>query len=264
MSKILEFKNVSVRRGHKQILKDISWRVDSDQNWAILGLNGAGKTTLLKMIHGDLWPTSGSLEVLGGIFGQTNIPELKTKIGWVSNALQDELHQGDVVDEIVLSGKFASIGIYQEYLETDLQNARQLLVDLGGENLLGKPYAVLSQGERQLVLIARALMAKPELLILDEPCNGLDLFAREELLKRVAQIAKQPRSPALLLVSHYTEEILPLFEHVLLLRAGQVVDQGQRQKLLSAENLNAFYQKPISIQKIDSERVAVYPQTGLK
>ncbi|WP_125714277.1 ABC transporter ATP-binding protein [Companilactobacillus kedongensis] len=261
MTNILEFKQVSVTRGDRQILKDISWRVRAKENWAILGLNGAGKTTLLKMIHGDLWPTSGSLEVLGGLFGHgTNIPKLKTKIGWVSTALQDELHPGDVVDKIILSGKFASIGIYKSYTKSDLQQARDLLINLGGEKLLSKPYAVLSQGERQLVLIARALMAKPQLLILDEPCNGLDLFAREELLSRVQKIAEKPDSPSLLLVSHYTEEILPVFKHLLLLRAGEIVNSGRRDDLLSERSLSNFYQRPIAIQKIDDTRVAVYPK----
>ncbi|MFC6323187.1 ABC transporter ATP-binding protein [Companilactobacillus baiquanensis] len=261
MSNILEFKNVSVTRGNRQILKDISWHVKAKENWAILGLNGAGKTTLLKMIHGDLWPTTGSLEVLGGLFGQTNIPKLQTKIGWVSTALQDALHPGDIVDQIVLSGKFASIGVYQEYSDQDLEQARNILKNLGGEKLLSKSYAVLSQGERQLILIARALMAKPELLILDEPCNGLDLFAREELLKRIQKIAKSPDSPALLLVSHYTEEILPVFDHLLLLRSGEIVNFGQTKNLLSEKSLSDFYQKPIIVQKIDETRVSVYPKS---
>ncbi len=247
-------------RGDRQILKHISWQVQAKENWAILGLNGAGKTTMLKMIHGDLWPTTGKLEVLGGVFGHVNIPELKTKIGWVSTALQDELHAGDVVDEIVLSGKFASIGIYQAYTKTEMAEAQQTLIDLGGEKLLGKPYAILSQGERQLVLIARALMTQPKLLILDEPCNGLDLFAREELLSRIQNIAKRPNSPALLLVSHYTEEILPIFDHLLLLRGGETVAMGQRQALLSEESLSSFYQKPIAVQEISGSRIAVYPK----
>lgn len=260
MNRILQFDDVSVTRGKREILKHISWEVSEKQNWAILGLNGAGKTTMLKMIHGDLWPTSGGLEVLGGVFGHVSIPDLQTKIGWVSTALQDDLHPGDVVDEIVLSGKFASIGIYQEFSKQDMDQARQTLIDLGGAKLLGKPYAVLSQGERQLVLIARALMTKPKLLILDEPCNGLDLFAREELLGRIQAIAEKPDSPALLLVSHYTEEILPVFDHMLLLRGGNVVQCGARHDLLCESVLSDFYQKPIEIQKITGDRIAVYPK----
>ncbi|MCI1923169.1 MAG: ABC transporter ATP-binding protein [Lentilactobacillus buchneri] len=260
MERILRFDDVSVTRGKKRILHHINWQVNQGENWAILGLNGAGKTTMLKMIHGDLWPTSGNLEVLGGVFGHINIPELKTKIGWVSNALQDQLHTGDLVDFIVLSGKFASIGIYQEFSQADLDEARQTLIDMGGQKLLGKQYAVLSQGERQLVLIARAMMAHPKLLILDEPCNGLDLFAREELLKRVAQISRMPNRPALLLVSHYTEELLPCFNNVLLLRQGQVIQAGKREDVLNETSLSAFYSKPIQTVTISGNRLAVYPK----
>ncbi|KRM75874.1 ABC transporter ATP-binding protein [Secundilactobacillus collinoides] len=260
MNRILKFDDVSVTRGKKQILKHLDWEVHNGENWAILGLNGAGKTTMLKMIQGDLWPTSGKLEVLGGVFGHISIPELKTKVGWVSTALQDQLHAGDVVDSIVLSGKFASIGVYQEFTKRDLQEARQTLIDLGGEKLLGKPYAVLSQGERQLVLIARAMMAKPQLLILDEPCNGLDLFAREELLNRVAGIAEMPNHPALLLVSHYTEEMLPCFKHVLLLRHGEIVQKGRREEMLTADTLSEFYGKPIQTVSMRGNRLAVYPK----
>lgn len=260
MTRILKFEDVSVTRGHKQILKHINWQVNQGENWAILGLNGAGKTTMLKMIQGDLWPTSGRLEVLGGVFGHISIPELKTRIGWVSTALQDQLHAGDLVDSIVLSGKFASIGVYQAVDQSDLTEVRQILNHLGGSSLLGKPYAVLSQGERQLVLIARAMMAHPQLLILDEPCNGLDLFAREELLDRVAKIAELPHHPALLMVSHYTEELLPCFQNVLLLRRGEAIRSGKRQTMLTADNLSDFYQRPIKTVAVRENRLAVYPK----
>lgn len=259
MKRILKFDDVSVTRGKKEILHHLNWEVFSNESWAVLGLNGAGKTTMLKMIHGDLWPTTGKLEVLGGVFGHISIPDLKTRIGWVSTALQDQLHPGDVVDYVVLSGKFASIGIYQEFYQADLDHARQILVDMGGEKLLGKPYAVLSQGERQLVLIARAMMAEPELLILDEPCNGLDLFAREELLNRVAKIAEIPNHPALLFVSHYTEELLPCFTNVLLLRNGRIIKAGKRADVLTESSLTDFYHKPIKTVSLTGDRLAVYP-----
>lgn len=265
MERILKFDDVSVtrgvaRQGYKEILKHINWEVKKGENWAILGLNGAGKTTMLKMIQGDLWPTSGHLEVLGGVFGHVNIPELKTKVGWVSTALQDQLHPGDSVESIVLSGKFASIGVYQEVTQADVDEARQVLTDMGGAKLLGRPYAILSQGERQLILIARAMMAHPQLLILDEPCNGLDLFAREELLKRVAQIAEMPDHPALLMVSHYTEEMLPCFQNVLLLRHGEIINQGARHDILNEKTLSDFYQKPIQTVTMQGDRLAVYPK----
>ncbi|WP_390410366.1 ABC transporter ATP-binding protein [Lacticaseibacillus jixiensis] len=256
---ILAFRDVSLERTTKTILKHIEWSIKPGENWAILGLNGAGKTTMLKMIHGDLWPTSGQLEVLGGVFGHTSIPELTKRIGWVSTALQDWLHGGDLVEKIVLSGKFASIGLYERYTQAELDQAKAILVEMGGGKLIGKPYAVLSQGERQVVMIARALMAKPELLILDEPCNGLDLFAREGLLQRVANIANMDNAPALLFVSHYTEELMPCFTHVMLLKDGEVFAQGAREDLLNADKLSEFYAKPIQTAQIGTDRIAVYP-----
>ncbi|KRM10221.1 ABC transporter ATP-binding protein [Paucilactobacillus suebicus DSM 5007 = KCTC 3549] len=253
---ILSFKDVSLQRSDRTILKHIDWTIKPKENWAILGLNGAGKTTMLKMIHGDLWPTTGQLEVLGGLFGHISIPELTRRIGWVSTALQDWLHPGDLVEKIVLSGKFASIGLYERYTQQELDQAKTILSDMGGAKLIGKTYMVLSQGERQLVMIARAMMAQPELLILDEPCNGLDLFARESLLQRVAKIADMPNSPALLFVSHYTEELMPCFQNVLLLKNGQVFQKGKRKDILTNNNLANFYEAPIQTAQIDED----YPQ----
>ena len=257
---ILSFQDVSLERGQRTILKHIDWTIQSKQNWAILGLNGAGKTTMLKIIHGDLWPSSGRMEVLGGVFGHTSIPELTRRIGWVSTALQDWLHPGDRVENIVLSGKFASIGIYEQYTKAELDRAKEILSDMGGAKLIGKTYMVLSQGERQLVMIARAMMAEPELLILDEPCNGLDLFARESLLQRVAKIADMPKSPALLFVSHYTEELLPCFQNVLLLKEGKIFQKGRREHVLTSETLGQFYEAPIQTAQIGTDRLAVYPK----
>lgn len=259
MTTVLSLKHVSVVRGDREILHDLNWTIQAGENWGILGLNGAGKTTLLKVIHGDLWPTTGQVEVLGEKFGHTNINELRKRVGWVSTALQDWLHPGDRAESIVLSGKFASIGIYQAVTDDDKAEARRLLERLGGKSLIGKPYRILSQGERQLVMIARALMAKPELLILDEPCNGLDLFAKARLLDKVKQIAKAPHHPAILIVSHHTTEILPCFNQVLLLRAGHAFDQGSRDAMLTPAKLTAFYQAPVQVTVDNNETVHVFP-----
>ncbi|MDN6967354.1 ABC transporter ATP-binding protein [Oenococcus sp. UCMA 17063] len=263
MMNILSFQNVFLIKEDRQILNDISWTVKEKENWAILGLNGAGKTTLLKMIYGDIWPTKGKLEVLGKIFGHTNIPVLKRRIGWVSIALQDQFHSSDLVEEIVLSGKFASIGLYESYSEDEMQEAKAEITRLGGTKLIGKPYCILSQGERQLVLIARALMAKPELLILDEPCNGLDLFAREVLLEKISKIAHSLSRPSLLFVSHYTEELLPCFGNVLLLKGGSIYASGRREKILSEKILTSFYEKPIKMIINNKKRILIYPRNKI-
>ncbi|MGO2299950.1 ABC transporter ATP-binding protein [Paucilactobacillus nenjiangensis] len=256
---ILSFQNVKFERRDRTILDGINWTIQPGQNWASLGLNGAGKTTMLKIIHGDLWPSSGRVEVLGGLFGHTSIPELTKKIGWISTALQDGLRPGDVVESIVLSGKFASIGIYQDFTRADLQEAKAILTEMGGESLIGKTYQVLSQGERQLVMISRSLMAHPELMVFDEPCNGLDLFAREALLERIANIQATKNPPTMLFVSHYTEEILPCFQNVLLLKDGQAFSQGRREDILTKDSLEKFYNRPIQTTQVGAYRIAVYP-----
>ncbi|EAG3566232.1 ABC transporter ATP-binding protein [Listeria monocytogenes] len=254
------FENVYFKRDNKTILSDINWVVKEKENWAILGLNGSGKTTLLQLLNGYLWPSSGKLQVLGQVFGQTSLPELRKSIGWVSNALDHQLKDYELSEQIVLSGKFASIGIYTKVTADEMALAKKLLIDCGGISLIGKPYKILSQGERQIVLIARALMASPKLLILDEPCNGLDLFAKERLLERIKKIAELPESPTMLFVTHHTEEILPCFDNIILLRDGEITHHGKTENLLSEEVLQDFYQKPVELIRIKDGSIAVYPK----
>ncbi|MDT2757268.1 ABC transporter ATP-binding protein [Enterococcus asini] len=258
---ILSFEKVTLTKGGQTLLQDINWQIKSGENWAILGLNGAGKSLLLQMIAGNLWPTSGKITVLGEVFGQTNLPDLSRRIGWVATVLQNKFYPQDLAEEIVLSGKFASVGLWQSYQASELLAAKELLHSLGCGHLLGKPYQVLSQGEKQLVLIARALMPKPQLLILDEPCTGLDLFAREELLQKIHLISQQPEAPTLLLVTHHTEEILPAINHVLMLKSGEIFKQGPRAELFTPEVLTAFYQKPIAMEVYGENRLIVYPKS---
>lgn len=257
---ILAFEQVQFIRQQNALLQDINWRIEAGEDWAVLGLNGAGKSLMLNMISGNLWPSSGKLTVLGEVFGETSIPDLTKRIGWVSQSLQERIHREEQAEYIVLSGKFASIGIYQNYSEADMAEAKQLLISLGAKKLVGKVYQVLSQGEKQIVLIARALMARPELLILDEPCNGLDLFAREDLLSRIKKMKQAADAPSLLYVTHHTEEILPLLNHVLMIRDGKIFKQGKRAELLNETVLNDFYQRPIAIHEMKDDRMMVIPK----
>ncbi|MBO0473231.1 ABC transporter ATP-binding protein [Enterococcus ureasiticus] len=258
--KAFEFTDVSFIRDKKMLLNNVNWSVQTSENWAILGLNGAGKTLLLQLICGYLWPTKGRLVVLNQVFGQASIPTLQRRIGWVSTALQYRMKNRETAEKIVLSGKFASIGIYQNYSDEELEQAKTILINAGGESLIGKKYEVLSQGERQLVLISRALMTNPELLILDEPCNGLDLFAREKLLSQIQKIAEQENHPTLLYVTHHTEEILPCFDHLMLLKDGEIFANGTQSELFNEEKFAAFYAEPIQIIPLKDERFAVYPK----
>src|SRR5690625_3314554 len=191
MENIITMEDVSWRRDRKTILKQVNWKVINGQHWAILGLNGSGKTTLLNMLNGYIWPTTGSISVLGQLFGKTDIRELRKSIGWVSSSLEARIRSMQMTQDMVVSGKYASIGLYEDPTEADYEKASQLMEDLGCIHLLDRTYETCSQGEKQKVLIARALMAQPKLLILDEPTNGLDFIAREDLLNTIQQLATQ-------------------------------------------------------------------------
>ncbi len=219
---MFEFSQVSYERKNATILSNINWKVNTGEHWALLGLNGSGKTTLLQLLNGYIWPSKGRISVLGETFGQTALPELPKSIGWVSKALEQQLKNSDTSEKIVLSGKYASIGLYISPTSDEWNLAKQVLTEAGGKNLIGKSYQILSQGERQIVLIARALMAKPRILILDEPCNGLDLFARESLLYKIEQLAQKEEAPSIIFVAHHSEEISPSFKKTLLLRNGRI------------------------------------------
>lgn len=246
---MIRLEDVTVIRNGNVILKDIDWKVAPGEHWSILGLNGSGKTSLLNVVNGYLYPTSGTVEVLGQLFGKTNIPDLRKEIGFISSSLKGQLKPYDSVLSIVLSGKFASIGLYEAVEEKDVEQARFFMKLLNCEHLEDSQYDILSQGQQQRVLIARALMANPKILILDEPCNGLDVIAREELLEYIHKLSEQDNCPMLIYVTHHVEEILPCFSHTLLLKNGEIFSKGLSKDLLTEESLTEFYGRQVSVQQ---------------
>ncbi|MEW9122427.1 MAG: ABC transporter ATP-binding protein [Thermotaleaceae bacterium] len=249
---VIELKEVSFIRDKKYILKDVNWSVSPGEHWAILGLNGSGKTSLLNMINGYHFPSEGEIAVLGKVFGKFDLRELRKSIGWVSSSLQEKLYMNESVTDIVLSGKFASIGLYERTEEIDREKALSLLTRLGCADLANRPYQSLSQGEKQKVLIARGLMPSPALLILDEPCTGLDIFSKEQLLSMIEKLSGEADAPTLIYVTHHTEEILPVFNHSLLLRRGQVHSSGKTDSVLTEKNLSDFFEASVSFEKIQN------------
>ncbi|RQD70483.1 MAG: ABC transporter ATP-binding protein [Tindallia sp. MSAO_Bac2] len=248
---IIKIEDVSLWRGSKFLLKNVNWQIEEGEQWAIMGLNGSGKTTLLNMINGYLFPSSGNVEVLGKTFGHYDLRELRKLIGWVSTAIQERFYLNESALDIVISGKEAVIGLFDEPSRHDILVASDLLEQLGCIDYAHRPYQTLSQGEKQKVLIARALMAKPRLLILDEPCTGLDLFAREQLLRYIDKLSRQSEAPALIYVTHRTEEILPVFDKVLLMKDGGVFAAGRRNDLMTEELMNEFLEAPVSLEYKD-------------
>lgn len=239
---VIDIKNVSWKREKTYILKDITWQVRQGEHWAIMGLNGSGKTSLLNIINGYMWPTVGQVSVLGKRFGEYDLRKLRQSIGWVSSSMQERLYKNETVENIVLSGQVASMGLLYEKPEAEAyEKANELLIQMGCQGMESRTYETLSQGERQRVLIARALMASPKLLILDEPATGLDIFAREQLLTRIQEMGSQPGGPTLIYVSHHIEEVVPIFEHVLLLKSGEIYGAGSTQEWMTTDSLSAFF-----------------------
>ncbi|MCO4511086.1 ABC transporter ATP binding protein [Streptococcus infantarius subsp. infantarius] len=255
----LSLTNVSLERQNKKLLNNVTWQVNKGEHWAILGLNGSGKTSLLKLITAEYWTSQGSVEVLGNKFGGTDISNMRTKIGIVGSFIAERLSPHMLAEKIVLTGKYKSSILYTEYGEKELEEARRMLISIGGEHLLGRIYASLSQGEKQLLLIARSLMESPEILILDEATSGLDLFAREKLLRQIEQITNLPKAPTILYVTHHAEEITRSFTHVLLLKKGNIIAQGPKEQVLTEDILSNFYDQKVSIVPLGDDRIYIKP-----
>lgn len=245
---ILRVTDLTVYRGRTVILDRISWTVEAGQHWAILGPNGSGKTSLLAAMTAYLTPSGGTIEVLGEEFGCSDWPALRRRIGLVSPALRHLLHDEEPAIEVVIGGRYAAIDVRDKPRPRDVRQARELLDGVGCLGLAHRPWAVLSQGERQRVLIARALMAQPDVLILDEPCAGLDPVARERFLALITQLGRQPR-PALLLVTHHVEEIVPAFRHALVLHQGRILASGPLGTVLTSANLTTAFGAPLRLRK---------------
>lgn len=247
MQPVIQMKNVSWYRNQKPILEQINWEVGQGEHWAVLGLNGSGKTTLLNMINGYLWPSKGEIAVFGQTFGQVDLRELRKGIGWVSSSFQERIHVTDLTQHVVISGKYASIGLYTEPSAEDFDRAKELMERLSCLHVYDRQYQSCSQGEKQKLLIARALMASPKLLILDEATNGLDFLSREGLLVSISEFATGPDAPTILFVTHHIEEILPIFNKTLLIRHGQAFAQGNSEGILTSFNLTDFFETPVKV-----------------
>ena len=246
MTAVLEFAGVTVRRGQATLLDDVSWRVEPADRWVVLGPNGAGKTTLLQVASAQIHPTSGVAGILDEVLGTVDVFELRPRIGLTSAALGERIPRHEVVRDVVVSASYGIVGRWREqYDDLDHERALELLKEVGAGHLLDRTYGTLSEGERKRVQIARALMADPELLLLDEPAAGLDLGGREDLVSTLTSVAIDPVSPATVLVSHHVEEIPPGFTHALLLRQGRVVAQGPMDQVVTEENLTHTFGMPL-------------------
>jgi iron complex transport system ATP-binding protein len=246
MVAVLEFAEVTVRRGTTTLLDKVSWQVLEGERWVVLGPNGAGKTTLLQVASAQIHPTDGVAGILDEVLGTVDVFELRPRIGVTSAALAERIPRHELVKDVVVSASYGVVGRWREaYDGLDHDRAQELLDGVGAGHLRERTFGTLSEGERKRVQIARALMADPELLLLDEPAAGLDLGGREDLVSTLSTLAADPLSPATVLVSHHVEEIPQGFTHALLLREGRVVADGPVGEVITEEHLAETFSMPL-------------------
>src|SRR5688572_21698220 len=246
----LSLQGVVVRREGATLLDDVDWDVSEGERWVVIGPNGAGKTTLLQVAATTLFPTEGKVVVLEETLGQTDVFELRPRIGFASAAVAEKVPGGETVIDLVLTASYAILGRWQEeYDSTDVTRAVNLLEALGCSELMRRKFSTLSEGERKRVQIARALMPDPELLLLDEPAAGLDVGGREQLVARLGRLADDVTAPTMVLVTHHLEEVPAGFTHALLLNRGSVVASGKVDEVFTREHLSACFGIPLDVER---------------
>ncbi|SCU35035.1 ABC transporter ATP-binding protein [Staphylococcus xylosus] len=246
---LIDLKNIARRKQGKEIIKNISWRINEGEKWMLYGLNGAGKTTLLNILNAYEPNTSGELTLFSMKPGKIgySADEVRNQIGFVSSSLMERFQDGEIVRDVVISGIFKSIGIFKEVEDHHVEMARHYLAQMGMSEFEAQYYGYLSTGERQKVLIARALMGNPKLLILDEPASGLDFIAREDLLDALEQLYQRQPELSVIYVTHFVEEITKDIQKGFLLKDGTCYKQGEIESVLDSNTLSDFFNRKVSV-----------------
>jgi iron complex transport system ATP-binding protein len=243
---VLSLKNVHFIREERSILSDIELQVNPGEHWVILGKNGSGKTTILELVNGYQFPSRGQVQVLQHTYGQCDVREVRKQIGYISQSLYEKLNPADPVWEVIATGEYAFLRFYEEIPEEVRQKALRMLEDVRLPHLADHSLGSLSQGERKKIMLARSLMTSPSILIMDEPCSGLDLFERERLLETVDRLGMQ--NITVLYVTHHIEEIMPMFTHVALIDDGKIIASGRKEEVLTEANLLEAFQVPVALE----------------
>ena len=245
---LIDFRDVTFVRNGRTLVGPVNWQVELDERWVIVGPNGAGKTTLIRMASAQEFPTSGTAFVLGERIGRTDMRDLRAAIGITSSALAQRVPANEKVGDLVVSAGYAIVGRWrEEYDERDYDQALEVLEQVGAMHLIDRTWGTLSDGEKKRVLVARAVMTDPELLIMDEPAAGMDLGGREDLLAYLGELALDPDAPAIVMITHHLEEIPFGFTHAMLIDEGAVVAQGLIEDVLTSENVSKAYHQPIEV-----------------
>ena len=257
MSFVLDFNNVTVLRDAKPILNNVDWQVSSNQRWVIVGPNGAGKTTLLRVAASQIHPSTGTAKLLGSTLGEVNVFELRTRIGFASNAMSVHIPNSETVLDAVMTASYGITGRWNEkYDDVDERRARRVLGEWQLDEMSDRPFGTLSDGERKRTQIARAVMPDPEILLLDEPVASLDMAAREHTISVLGNYASAPTAPAIVMVTHHIEEIPKGFTHALILSKGQVYAAGEIGSTLTTEKISGAFGFGLEVSK-DGDRFRV-------
>ena len=246
MQTIIKTSELCYKSGRRFLINHINWEVKEGEHWLVFGMNGSGKTTLLSMIAGYKSPTSGTLEVLGKQYDKENIFELRKEIGWVSSSFFDKYYANETALRIVLSGLFGTFNIDYDVTDADVRRAKALLRELRMEGKMNRPFNSMSKGERQNVLIARALITQPKVLVLDEPGTGLDIRAREHMMNTVKALAES-KKVTIIYVTHYPEEVQPFMNKTMLLKNGRAFAKGDTESVLTSENLSILLDETVHV-----------------
>ncbi|MZQ87332.1 ATP-binding cassette domain-containing protein [Paenibacillus sp. 5J-6] len=243
---MIHLSHIHFIRGERHILNDVNVHINPGEHWVLLGRNGSGKTTLLEMMNGYEFPSRGTVDVLGNRYGQCDVREVRKRIGYISQSLMEKLNLSDPVIEVVATGEYAYLRFYQEIPQEVLDRAMAMLERVRILHLAHQTLGSLSQGERKKVMLARALMMKPSLLVLDEPAAGLDLYERERFLKDVNELSKQDIT--VVYVTHHIEEIIPLITHVAIIEQGELIAAGPKKDVLTPENIRKAFDVDIALE----------------
>jgi iron complex transport system ATP-binding protein len=253
----LRFERVTLVRGDATVLHDVDWRVDRSDRWVVLGPNGAGKTSIMALCTGSLHPTRGTVTVLGGQLGRIDVRHLRERIGMTSALIAQQLRPTLPAVDVVMTAKYGALEPWwHDYDDADRARARALLADAGFGYTADREFGVLSEGERKQVLLARAQMHEPDLLLLDEPMAGVDLGGRESLVRRLDEIGRDSTAPPIVFVTHHVEEIPPSFDRALLLRDGRVVAAGTFRDVLTSSALSETFGVKLELRE-DGGRFSV-------
>lgn len=248
MTTVASLDSVNFIREGRSILRNITWSVDDSERWVIVGPNGAGKTTLLGMLASFVYPSSGTITILGHVLGATDVFEMRPRVGFASSDMARRIPDNETVIDAILTAAWGVTGRWnEEYDELDIRRARRVLAEWRLEALESNVVGTLSDGERKRVQIARSVMTDPELLLLDEPAGSLDVGAREDVIEMLDHFSSETSSPAMVMVTHHVEEIPPGFTHLLVIAEGEIVAQGPMAETLTGETMSEAFGRPLSI-----------------